>query len=129
VQRLLIILAGLMLLCFTQAWAAEKQPASVPLSPRVTEMNTAGKVLEISGTVLKIERTLKGKAETLELILEKPLSDIVAGDQLRVSYVEKEGRKVLTRVAPAKKTAVQKPKKDSPKVSKPVEPQVTPVVK
>lgn len=118
-----------MLLFFTPASAAEKQPVSVPLPPRVTEMNTAGKVLEISDKVLKIERTLKGKAETMELVLEKPLANIVAGDQLKVSYIEKEGRKVVLRVAPAKKTAVQKPKKEPVKTAKPIEPQASPVVK
>ena len=79
-------------------------------------MSTAGTVLEISGTSLKIERTLKGKAEIMEFILEKPFPNIAAGDPVKVSYLEKDGRNVLIRVAPAKKTAVKKAvKKELPK--------------
>jgi hypothetical protein len=73
-------------------------------------MSTAGRVLEISDTALKIERTLRGKAETMVFILEKPFPGITVGDQLKVSYLEKEGRNILLRVAPATMTAVQKPK-------------------
>ncbi len=77
-------------------------------------MSTAGKVLEVSDTILKIERTLKGKAEIMEFVLEKPFTNIAVGDQIKVSYLEKDGRNILIRVAPAKKTAVQKPKKERP---------------
>ncbi len=92
-------------------------------------MSTAGKVLEVSDTVLKIERTLKGKAETMEFILEKSFTDITVGDQIKVSYLEKDGRNILIRVAPAKKTAVQKPKKDAAKAISPTEPKAAPVTK
>ena len=64
-------------------------------------MSTAGKVLEVSDTILKIERTLKGKAEIMEFILEKPFPNIAVGDQIKVSYLEKDGRNILIRVAPA----------------------------
>ena len=60
----------------TVAFAAEKAPVSAPPPPRVPEMSTAGKVLEISDTLLKIERTLKGNAETMEFVLEKPFPGI-----------------------------------------------------
>jgi hypothetical protein len=93
-------------------------------------MSTAGTVLEISGTGLKIERTLKGKAETMEFILEKPFPNIAAGDPVKVSYVEKNGRNVLIRVAPAQKTAVKKAvKKEFPKGMKPVAPSAAPATK
>jgi hypothetical protein len=93
-------------------------------------MSTAGTVLEISGTSLKIERTLKGKAEIMEFILEKPFPNIAAGDPVKVSYREKDGRNVLIRVAPAKKTAVKKAvKKELPKEMKPVAPPAPPVTK
>jgi hypothetical protein len=129
VKRLLIISAGLMLLCFTLTFAAEKKPAPAPLPPRVPEMSTAGKVVEISDKTLKIERTLKEKAETMEFFLEKPFANITVGDQLKVSYIEKNGQNVLLRVAPAKKTAVQKPKKETQKTAKPVAPPAPPVTK
>ena len=115
-----------MLIGFTLAFAAEKPRSAPPLPPRIPEMSTAGTVLEISGTSLKIERTLKGKAEIMEFILEKPFPDVAAGDPVKVSYLEKDGRNVLIRVAPAKKTAV---KKALPKEMKPVAPPAPPVTK
>jgi len=128
-KRFLTITAILMLLCFTLVFAAEKKPAIPSPPPRVPEMSTAGKVLEVSDTVLKIERTLKGEAETMEFFLEKPFTNIVVGNQIKVTYREKGGRNILIRVAPAKMTAVQKPKKDAPKAVKPAEPKAAPVTK
>jgi hypothetical protein len=128
-KRFLVIAAGLTLICFTLAFAAEKTPPAPPLSPRVPEMSTAGKVLEVSDKVLKIERTLKGKAETMEFSLEKPFTDVAVGDQIKVSYLEKDGRNILVRVAPAKKTAVQKSKKDAAKAVSPTESKAAPVTK
>ena len=119
-KRFLTITAALMLLVLTLAFAAEKPPAAAPLLPRVPEMSAAGKVMEISDTVLRIERTLKGKVETMEFYLEKPFLNIKVGEQIRVNYREKEGRNVLLRVAPAKKTAVQKTGTEAPKETKPV---------
>jgi hypothetical protein len=128
-QRFLVIAAVMILMCFTLTFAAEKSPAAPPNPPRVPEMSTAGKVLEVSDKVLKIERSLKGKAEKMEFSLEKPFSDIKVGDQIKVSYSEKDGRNILIRVAPAKKTAVQKPKKDAAKTVSPNEPIAAPVTK
>ena len=125
-KRFLTLAAVLILIGFTLALAAEKPPSAPPLPPRIPEMSTAGTVLEISGTSLKIGRTLKGKAEIMEFILEKPFPNITAGDQIKVSYQEKGGRNVLTRVAPAKKTAV---KKELPKEMKPVALPAPPVTK
>jgi hypothetical protein len=122
-KRFLIISGSLMLLCFTLVFAAEKKQATpVPPPPRVPEMSTAGRVMTVSDTILKIERTLKGKAEIMEFVLEKPFANITVGDQLKVSYIEKNGQNVLIRVAPAQKTAVQKSKKETPKAAKPVSP-------
>jgi hypothetical protein len=129
-KRFLTLAAVLILIGFTLALAAEKPAATPPLPPRIPEMSTAGKVLEVSDAILKIERTLKGKAEIMEFILEKPFPNIAAGDQIKVSYLERDGRNVLIRVAPAQKTAVRKAiKKDLPKEMKPVSPPATPVTK
>jgi len=129
-KRFLTLAAVLILIGFTLALAAEKSPSAPPLPPRIPEMSAAGKVLKISDTILKIERTLKGKAEIMEFILEKPFPNIVTGDQIKVSYREKDGRNILIRVAPAQKTAVRKAvKKDLPKGMKPVAPPGPPVTK
>jgi hypothetical protein len=122
-KRFLTIVAVLILLCCTLVFAAEKATNAPSAPPRVPEMSTAGKVVEISDTILRIERTMKGNAETMEFSLEKPFTTIAVGDQIMVSYREKGGRNILIRVAPAKKTAVQKPKKESPKAPKPAEPE------
>ena len=127
-KRFLIVAASLMLLGFAPAFAAEKT-ALPPSPPRVPEMSTAGKVIEITTALLKIERTLKGEAEIMEFILEKPFTNIAVGDQIKVSYREKNGRNVLIRVAPAKMTAVQKPKKEASKAAKPAEPKTATVAK
>jgi hypothetical protein len=129
-KRFPTLSAILVLFCFTFVFAAEKPRSAPPLPPRIPEMSTAGTVLEISGTSLKIERTLKGKAEIMVFILEKPFPDVAAGDPVKVSYLEKDGRNVLIRVAPAQKTAVKKAvKKDLPKEIKPVAPPATPPTK
>lgn len=119
-----------MLLGFTLVFAAEKPRSAAPPPQRIPEMSTAGTVLEISGTEMKIERTLKGKAEQMEFTLEKPLPQITVGDPVKVSYLEKEGRNVLIRVTPAQKTAVKKAvKKELPKEMKSVTPAATPATK
>jgi hypothetical protein len=129
-KRFLALAAVLILIGFTLALAAEKPAAAPPLPPRIPEMSTAGKVLEVSDAILKIERALKGKAEIMEFILEKPFPGIAAGDQIKVSYLERDGRNVLIRVAPAQKTAVRKEiRKDLPKEMKPAAPPAPPVTK
>ncbi len=129
-KRFLIISGSLMLLCFTLVFAAEKKQATpVPPPPRVPEMSTAGRVMAVSDTILKIERTMKGKAEIMEFTLEKPFANITMGDQVKVNYIEKNGQNVLIRVAPAQKTAVQKSKKETPKAAKSVAPPAPLVVK
>ena len=129
-KRFLTLAAVLIFIGFTLVFAAEKPLSAPPLPPRIPEMSAAGTVLEISGTSLKIERTLKGKAEIMEFILEKPFPNIATGDPVKVSYREKDGRNVLIRVAPAKKTAVKKAvKKELPKEMKPVAPPAAAVTK
>jgi hypothetical protein len=128
-KRFLVIAAALIGLAFTLALAAENPPPNPSLTPRVPEMSTAGKVLEVSDKLLKIERTLKGKTETMDFSLDKPFTDIAVGDQIKVGYLEKDGRNILIRVAPAKKTAVQKPKKTVTKAASPTESKAAPVTK
>lgn len=120
----------LLMVGFTLALAAEKPTAATsPSSPRVPEMSAAGKVVEVSATLLKIERTLKGEAEIMDFVLERPIPKTAVGDQVKVSYRSKEGRNILIRIAPAKMTAIQKPKKEASKTEKPQGPQAAPVVK
>jgi hypothetical protein len=88
-KRFFVIAAGAVLLCFALTFAAEKPPVPPPTPPRVPAMSAAGKVLELSDTIMKIERTLKGKVETMEFLLESPFMGVVVGDQIKVAISKK----------------------------------------
>ncbi|OIP93265.1 MAG: hypothetical protein CO013_00615 [Syntrophobacterales bacterium CG_4_8_14_3_um_filter_58_8] len=144
-KRFMVWTIALVFLFCTSAIAATTPAAPAPGAPvaekkevkkaekkdvkKKTEKKTAGKVLEISDKTLKIERMLKGKAETIEFSLEKPFANIKVGDQLKVSYIEKDGQNVLLKVAPAQKAAVKKSKMETPKTAKPVATPAAPVTK
>lgn len=126
-RRFLTCAALITFFCFTLAFAAEKPRSAPAAPPRIPEMKTAGTVLEMSATNLKIERTLKGKTEIMEFSLEKPIPPVAAGDSVKVGYLEKDGRNVLIRLSPAKKTEVKKAaKKELPKEMKSVAPAAIP---
>ena len=61
-------------------------------------MALTGRVIDITDSTILIERTLKGNTEMMELDLEKPEQDIKNGDKVRVHYVEKDGKHVVTRI-------------------------------
>jgi hypothetical protein len=98
-----VFLTGVFLLIFGWGYAsgAEKAPM----------MNAAGKVVEISESSLKMERTVKGSTEIMEFVLEKPLVAYGAGEQIKVSYRQKEMKNVLVRAQKTKKTVVRKQEK------------------
>jgi len=131
-KRFMVLVIGLVFLFTTSAIAADTKAAASAdpvkkvekkaaakkadtkakkTEKKAADMSTTGKVLEVSDKVLKIERTLKGKAETMEFSLEKSITGIKMGDQVKVSYLVKDGRNILIKVAPAKKTADKKAKK------------------
>lgn len=113
-NRLVLAVAALVLFA-TPVFSADRPAPSAASRPRSPEMSTAGTVVEISDSLLKVERSLKGEVEIMEFVLEKPLAGITVGDQIKVSYREKGGRNVLLRTVPAKKTAIQKQKKADPR--------------
>jgi uncharacterized protein YqfB (UPF0267 family) len=76
-------------------------------------MRAPGTVLEISDVVLKIERKIKDRVETMEFVLEKPVKFKV-GDRVRVSYVEKDGKMIATRVVNVKPVILQSKKTAKP---------------
>jgi hypothetical protein len=100
-KKIFSVLAVLAVLCYGVAFAAAREPV----------MSAAGKVLEISETFLKMERSAKGETEIMEFVLENPLYNINVGEQLKVSYRQKEKKYVLIRAQKAKKTAIVKPTK------------------
>ncbi|PIP06610.1 MAG: hypothetical protein COX51_08415 [Syntrophobacteraceae bacterium CG23_combo_of_CG06-09_8_20_14_all_50_8] len=139
-KRLMIFVVGLVFVFSTVAFAVDKpaaaakakEPVAVtekataaapkaavaePVAKAVkeTKMTATGKVTEISDTMLKIERTIKGKVETVEFTLEKPCAKIVAGDKVKISYVTKDGKNVALKVT---KVAAKKSAKKAKKAKK-----------
>jgi len=83
------------------AWAQQESaaPASAPkTAPKAVRHVAVGKVTAISDTSLTIERSVKGKTETMEFTLTKPLSGIAQGDEVRVSYKTEDGKNVAIAV-------------------------------
>jgi hypothetical protein len=108
----MLFAAGLTFLLFAWAFAADQPVSTAPAAitsqtAKITRMRAPGTVLEISDVMLKIERKIKDRVETMEFVLEKPVKFKV-GDRVRVSYVEKEGRMIATRVVKAPILQVKK---------------------
>jgi Cu/Ag efflux protein CusF len=81
------------------AWAQQSQVApSAPKTASKAVRYVVGKVTAISDTSLTIERSVKGKTETMEFTLTKPLSGIAQGDEVRVSYKTEDGKNVAIAV-------------------------------
>jgi len=86
--------------------AASAQTAPEPAPPvaenaapvRITKMSATARVLELTGTSMKVERTVKGTAEIMEFVLDGPAPKIAVGDKVRITYVTRDGRLVAVRV-------------------------------
>jgi ABC-type Fe3+-hydroxamate transport system substrate-binding protein len=75
------------------AFAAQKAAPAAPAT-----MSVDGTVKEITDAKVKVERTVKGKPETMELMLDKPATAIKVGDKVKVKYTEKDGVKKASQV-------------------------------
>ena len=82
------------------AWAQQSQvaPSAPKTDAKPVRHVAVGKVTAFSDTSLTIERGVKGKAETMEFALTKPLSGIAQGDEVRVSYKTEDGKNVAIAV-------------------------------
>lgn len=123
-KRALLYIVGITFLLSAIAYSADKTSTEVvknnsakAASLKTTRMNARGKVIEISDKAIKIERSVKDKAETMEFILDKPAEKIAVGDSVGIAYIEKEGRLIASRVT---KTV---PKKTGKKENAPLEKQ------
>lgn len=117
-KRLMLFAAGLTFLLFAWAFAADQPVSTAPAAvtsqtAKITRMRAPGTVLEISDVMLKIERKIKDRVETMEFVLEKPVKFKV-GDRVRVSYVEKDGKMIATRVVNVKPVILQSKKTAKP---------------
>jgi len=79
-------------------------------SIKTAKMNARGKVVEISDTAIKIERSIKGNVEVMEFALENPAKEIVVSDSVKIDYSIKDGKLTASRVA--KPVAVKNPAKN-----------------
>jgi hypothetical protein len=86
-------------------YAADTVSSSTKSNPakanviRTTKMHATGKVIEITDSLIKIERTVKGDIETMEFALEKPVAGVVADDWVKISYTEKDGTLTASKVS------------------------------
>lgn len=117
-KRLMLFAAGLTFLLCAWAFAAEQAATLAPAKAapaktatvKVTKMRAPGTILEITDSTLKIERKVKDKVETMEFVLEKPFKFKV-GDKVRVSYVENNGKMIVTRIVKTADVKTKKPVK------------------
>ena len=87
-KRALVYIVSVAFLLSALAFAADK-PATdtTKVDPAKTnvvksaKMHATGKVIEISDSSIKIERTVKDNAETMEFVLDKPTENVLFGSR------------------------------------------------
>jgi hypothetical protein len=116
-KRVMVLLLAAVFLFAGAAFAADqpKGGAAKAAPAKTAQMTATGKIVELSDTMLRLERSAKGKVEAMEFGLEKPLGpEVKIGDKATVHYVSKDGKKVATKVnkaqAAAKKSGKAKKK-------------------
>jgi hypothetical protein len=104
-KKALWYIVGAVLLLSTLAFSADRAASLVKVDPvktnivKAAKMHATGKVTEISDESIKIERIVKGDAETMEFALEKPVKNIIVSDSVKIDYMEKDGKLIASRVA------------------------------
>jgi Cu/Ag efflux protein CusF len=97
-KRTVALLVGFAFLLAVGAFAlaeeAKKEPVAKP-EPKMIHKTVMGKVAELTDTSLKLTRTVKGKEETMEFVLDKPLKGIAAGDEVKLIFHEKDGKNIV----------------------------------
>jgi len=73
-----------------------QKPVAPKPPPRETRLRVSGVVRELEGPKLRIERNIT--AESMEFILERPVTNVAVGDRVVISYIIKEGQNIAKRV-------------------------------
>ncbi|MBU1055455.1 MAG: hypothetical protein KKC46_16775 [Proteobacteria bacterium] len=127
-KRLLLLMAAVFFILCASSFAAavtedELVAISVKSMGKETKMSATGKVTELSDSMLKIDRRVKGKTEAMEFTLEKACSGISIGDKVKISYINKDDKNIAARVMKMQKKAKHHAKKKAAvkKEIKPVE--------
>ena len=96
---ILLFLSSLLkyLLKFLRAKVDSSKAPAVRAAKR-TKVTFIGVVKGLSDTTILVERTVKGKVELIEFVLDKPTEKIGVGDKVRMSYLKKEGKNIATTV-------------------------------
>jgi len=104
-KRMAVWIIGLAFFFCTIAFAGDQTAPGVHESEqvkassiKVVKLKTTGKVVEITDTMLKIERTVKGTVETFEFVLEKPITKFKVGHKVIVRYITKDEKNVLKEI-------------------------------
>lgn len=107
-KRALVYIVSVAFLLSALVFAADKPVTNTTKVDRVktnvvksTKMNATGKVIEISNSSIKIERTVKGNAETMEFVLDKSAENVAVNDSVKIAYIEKDGQLLALRVVKA----------------------------
>jgi hypothetical protein len=114
-KKLAVWIIGSAFLFCTLAYAADQtatgtsrsEPAKAS-SIKVVKMKATGKVVDITDTTLKIERSIKGSVEIVEFALEKPITKFKAGDKVEVRYITKDEKNVLKEISPKRRPKITK---------------------
>jgi hypothetical protein len=115
-KYLMFILTGLFLFFCAGVFAAERAVTPVPAqgvsagtaAAKITKMRAPGTILEVTDSTLIIERKVKDSVETMTFILEKPIK-FKAGDNVRVTYVEDKGKRIVTNIVKLSDLKQKKP--------------------
>ena len=104
-RKALLYIAGAVFICSTLAFAFDNPASPAKTNAvkanivRAAKMHATGKVVEISGDAIKIERTVKGDIETMEFSLEKPSAGVIVNDSVKIEYTEKDGKLTASKVS------------------------------
>ena len=105
-KRALVYIVSVAFLLSALAFAADKSATdTTKVDPAKTnvvksaKMHATGKVIDISDSSIKIERTLKGDIETMKFSLENPAENIAENDIVKIAYTNQDGKLVAHRVA------------------------------
>jgi hypothetical protein len=104
------LLSALALAADKPSIATTKVDAAKTNVIKSAKMNARGKVIEISDSSIKIERTAKGNTETVEFVLDKPAENIAVDDYVKIAYIEVDGQLLASRIVKAAPKKIEKKK-------------------
>ncbi len=112
-KRFLLCVIGFVFLFTLTAMAMDQANAATaktdPVKEKIAKKQKTGTVINLTDTKIKIEFKKKGKVETMEFALLKPIKAEV-GERVTVYYTDKDGQKEAIKVK-VKKGSAKKPTK------------------